>query len=227
VKFAHPIALFVALAAMSGFKADDTYTLKQAYKKDDLAVYRMILNFESDEGEVIFNVKNQYKILSVEEDGGYEMEETLLEGLLKVAGEEVKMDKEEPKVNKYDKDGKRIKKEGDEDEDEKDPMSELIGEVFDYEPKEAVKVGQTWDVDCDYGTIHATLEAKEKVGDVECLKVTTKCKIEKKDASGEVSGTYYVRASDFSLEKLEVNIENPNLGEGMAMKKIHATMNRE
>lgn len=226
MKFAHPIALFVALAAMSGFKAEDTYSLKHVYKKDDLAIYRMILNFESEEGDVVFNVKSQYKILSVEEDGGYEMEETLLEGLLKAGGQEVTMDKEEAKVSKYDKDGNKIKKEGEE-EEEQDPMSDLIGEVFDYEPKEAVKVGQTWDRECDYGTIHATLEAKEKVGEVECFKITTKCKIEKKDASGDVSGTFYVRASDFSLEKLEVNIENPNLGEGMAMKKIHSTMARE
>ena len=201
MKLVHSFALVLAIFALSGFRSEDMYLLKQKYAKDDVAIYQANLNISAEDSEVAIEMKNSYKVLSVESDGAYEVEETLLSGTMKFNGEEHAMDKGEPKANKYDKNGKKIKKEGD-DEDDNDPVSQVIDDVFDYEPKAAVKVGETWTREGDYGTMTLTLEGKEKVGDVDCLKVTLKGKMDKKDTSGDVSGTFYIRESDFSPEKM-------------------------
>ena len=225
MRLARTLFFLVAVTAMSGFRSDDTFTLKQKYKKDDVATYQLNFNASAEGTEIVFNVKNKYKVLSVEEDGAYEMEETLVEGTVKYNGDEQAMEKEEPKNHKYDKDGKEIKKDEDKD-DEDDPISKIVGDVFDFEPDQAVKIGDTWDRETTYTTIHATLEGKEKVGDVDCLKITIKATLSKKDTAGEVVGTFYVRASDFSPEKMEASIDNPKLDAETTMKKIEMKMTR-
>jgi len=225
VKLAHPLLFVLVVSALVGFRTDDTYTLKQKFKKDEVATYQATFNTSAEDSELVFDMKNRYKVLSVEEDGAYEMEETLLEGMFKFNGEEQAMEKGEPKIRKYDKEGNEVKKD-DEEEDDDDPMTNIIEQVFDYEPTKAVKIGETWDLETDYTTIHATLEGKEKVGDVECLKITIKATLSKKDTAGDVTGTFYIRTSDFSPEKMEAKIDNPKLDAETTMKKIEMKMVR-
>ena len=226
MKLAHSLGIVVAIAALSGFKSDDTFSLKQTYKKDDVAIFMQSLHISAEDSEVEMEMKTQDKVLNVADDGAYEIEETLLSGTFKFNGEEQAMEKREPKSSKYDKEGKKVKIEGENDE-QNDPIALVIEDVFDYEPKAAVKVGETWKHEGDYGTMTLTLEAKEKVGDIDCLKVTVKGKLDKKDTSVDVSATFYIRESDFSPEKMEGKIENPKLdADSPAMKKIEIKMNR-
>lgn len=226
MKLAHSFALILAISAISGFRSEDTYTLKQKYVKDDVQVYLANLNMSAEDSEIAVEMKNSYKVLKVEDDGGYEVEETLLSGTFKFNGEEHAMEKGEPKAKKYDKAGKAIKKEGDDDETD-DPVSKVMDDVFEYEPKEAVKIGDTWKHEGEYGTMTLVLEGKEKIGDVDCLKITLKGTMDKKDSSGDVTGTFYVRESDFSPEKMEAKVENPKLdADTPAMKKIELKMVR-
>ena len=227
MKLAHSLAIVVAITALSGFKSDDTFSLKQTYKKDDVAIFMQSLHISAEDSEVEMEMKTQDKVLNVADDGAYEIEETLLSGMYKYNGEEHAMEKGEPKASKYDKDGKKVKKEGEDDESDNDPVVLVVEDVFDYEPKAAVKVGDTWKHEGEYGTMTLTLEAKEKVGDIDCLKITVKGALDKKDSSGDVSATFYIRESDFSPEKMEGTIENPKLdAEGPAMKKIEIKMTR-
>lgn len=225
VRIIHSACVLIMVSALMGFRADDTYSLKQKYNKDDVATYQMSFGITTDEGDISFSTKNRFKVLSVDEDGAYEMEETMLGGTLKAGGEEQAMEAEDPKIRKYDKDGKEIKENKD-DEEEEDPVSKVVDDVLSFEPDHAVKIGETWDREGDYGTIHAKLEGKEKLGDVDCLKITVKSTLSKKDASGEVSATFFVRESNFTPEKVEATMENANLGEGVVMKKIEMKMER-
>ncbi len=226
MKLVHSFAVALVIASLSGFRSDDTFTLRQIYKKDEVEVFQSNLNLSSEGTEFEMDMKTSYKVLAVEEDGAYELEETLLSGTFKVNGEEQAMEKGEPKATKYDKDGKEVKKQGS-DEEEDDPMSQVIDDVFNYEPKSAVKIGESWKRDGDFGTMTLTLEGKEKVGEVECLKIALKGTINKKDATGDVSGTFFVRADDFSPEKMEAKIDNPKLmADEPAMKKIEVKMIR-
>lgn len=226
MKLVHSIAFLTAVFALSGFRADDTFTLRQKYKKDDVQIYVANLNISADDTEVEMEMKTSYKVLGVEEDGAYELEETLLSGKFKFNGMEQPMDKGEPKASKYDKEGTKIKKEGD-DEDEDDPVSKAIDDVFEYEPKEAVKVGDTWKHEGNYGTMNLKLEGKEKVEGVDCLKISLKGTMDKKDSSGEVTATFLIREDDFSPVLMDAKIENPKLdAESPAMKKIEVKMKR-
>lgn len=225
VKLVHPLSFLIAVVALSGFKSDETFTLKQKYKKDDVATYHQTFNASAEDSEFSVDMKNRFKVLSVEEDGAYEVEETMLEGTFKVNGDEMPMEKGDPKVRKFDKEGKEVKK-ADDEEDEDDPVSKIVEDVFDYEPKNPVKIGETWDIDSEFTTIHAKLEGKEKVGDVECFKITIQATLSKKDTSGDVTGTFYVRADDFSPEKMEAKVDNPKLDAETTMKKIEMTMTR-
>lgn len=224
MRFSRLALLPVVVLSLSGFRPDDSYTLKQKYAKDQVETYQASFTVSAEGAEFEASMKNRYKVLSVESDGAYEIEETTLEGNLKMNGEEQAMEKSEPKVRKYDKDGKEVKKDGE--EEDNDPVSDLVDEVFDFEPDHAVKVGDSWDLDTTYGTIHATLESKEKVGEVDCLKVTIKGTLTKKDSAGDVTGTFFVRASDFSPEKMEAKVDNPKLSADEQLKKIEIKMNR-
>ncbi len=226
MKLVHSLALVLAVTSLLGFRSDDTFTLKHKVKKDEVLVSQRTLNLSAEESEILMDMKIKEKVLSVEEDGAYEIEESLLSGTLKVNGEEQAMDKDEPKATKYDKNGKEIKKEGAPPE-EVDPVADILNDVLDFEPKEAVKIGDTWKHDGDFGVMEITLESREKVGDVDCLKITLKGKLSKKDTVGDVTGTFYIRADDFSPEKMEAKIENPKVkADASAMKLIEIKMTR-
>ncbi len=225
MKLVHSVVLAIAITSLSGFKSEDTFTLRQKYKKDDVQVYVANLNLSSDGSEIEMEMKTSYKVLGVEDDGAYELEETLLSGSFKFNGEEQAMDPGKPKATKYDKDGTEIKKEGE--VEEEDPVSDAIDDVFEYEPKGAVKIGETWKHEGKFGTMDLTLEGKEKVEDVDCLKITLKGKMDKKDTSGDVTATFLVREDDFSPVAMEAKIDNPRLdSEAPAMKKIEVKMKR-
>ncbi len=222
MKLSRLLPLSIAVLSLAGFRADDTYTLKQVYKKDAVETYESEMTIVDDMSEIQLKSKDRYKVVSVAEDGAYEMEETTLEGTMKVNGQESAVEKTDPVVHKYDKDGKEVKKEGD---DEDDPVSNLMSDLISEEPDHAVKVGESWDKEIDAGTLHCKLEGIEKVGDQDCLKLSIKGKLSKKDTSGESDGTIFVRVSDFSLQKLEVTLDNPKIGEA-SMKKIELKMTR-
>jgi hypothetical protein len=225
MKLVHSIALVTAFFALSGFRADDTYTLRQKYKKDEVQIYVANLNITAEDSVVEMEMKTSYKVLGVEEDGAYELEETLLSGTFKFNGEEHAMEKGEPKANKYDKVGTKIKKDGE--EEEEDPVSDAIDDVFEYEPKEPVKVGDTWKHEGNYGVMTLTLDGREKVEDVDCLKITLKGTMDKKGATGDVTATFLIRADDFSPVTMDAKIENPKLdSDSPAMKKIEVKMKR-
>ena len=226
MKLMRSFALVLMVSALSGFRSDDTYTLKHKILKGEEAVFQANLNISAEGSEVEMDMKTKNKVLSLEDDGAYELEETLLSGTFKVNGEEHPMDRGEPKATKYDKDGKKVKKEGADDEDN-DPISKLMDDVFEFEPKAAVKVGEVWLLEGEYGTMTLTLEGKEKVGEVDCLKITLKGKIDKKDAAGDVSGTFLIRVDDFSPEVMEAKIENPKVeADAPPIKKIEFKLTR-
>jgi hypothetical protein len=225
MRFAHSFALVLAVSALSGFKTEDTFTLRQKYTKGDVQVYTASINISEDSSEILMEMKTSYKVLGVEDDGAYELEETLLSGTFKFNGEEHAMDKGVPESTKYDKDGKKVIKEGE--EEEEDPISDAIDDVFGYEPKAAVKIGESWKHDGKFGEMTLTLEGKEMVESVNCLKISLKGTMDKKGANGDVTATFLIREDDFSPVLMDAKIDNPKLdSDSPQMKKIEVKMKR-
>lgn len=216
MKLARPVLFLVALTALAGFRSDETYTLKQLPVKGEEQTVSIEMHLTVEDTDMTIEGKSHSKVTIVNDDGSYEQEETNLESKQTVNGEVQELGKQEPKIVKYDKNGKRIKAEDEPD----DPLLNALKDVFDSEPVHAVKIGESWTHDGEYGSATMQLVGPEKVGDVDCLKLTMKGSLSKKDSAGDGEGTIYLRAKDFRMEKAEMKIENLKIGEGPVIKKI-------
>jgi hypothetical protein len=196
-----------ALLSISGVSMqEETYSLRYKVLPDDIFHYKSNLGMEFEGMKVSVENKFRVKVLKVEEDGSYEIEETVLEGLAKFNGEEQAMEASEPKKVKIGADGKRVKEEGDEDED--DLVSLLLATAVDFEPKAAVKIGDSWDIPGKVCEGKFKLAGKEERASVPCLKIEMIGKVVSDGGAGDVTGTVFLRAKDFKLIASELQVEN-------------------
>jgi hypothetical protein len=218
-------ALPIMLLTLVATPQDATYTLKQKPVAGHESILKMKMNLESSDLNLDMKSESLYKITKVEDDGSFEMETTVLEGTVTLNGEENVIPKGEPEKSKYDKDGNEIKKEGE--EQDEDPISEMINVLAEFEPKKAVKVGDTWELKSKYGTLTGKLEGKESYAKIDCLKITVSGKFTEKGAGGTVEGTILLNSKDFDLEKLKFTVENAKLSEEMPEAKFKFELERK
>lgn len=225
--FTSKAALFLAIATLGFAPAQDkTYNLREKHKEGSEKVYEIVVNFESEGFTMEMKTKNRFKIVKVNEDGSYDEEDTLLGGTTKFNGEEQAIDAEDPKINHYDKDG-NLKKEEKAEEDEEDPISTLLDLLDGSDPADPVKAGHKWEHESKIGKTKFEFAGPEKLEDVEALKLTCEGKFTKEGISGDMSATAWVRASDASLEKLELKSDNMVPGEGAPAGKVKVTVLRK
>lgn len=217
--------LFLSLAAL-GFAPlqDTTYSLREKHKEGSERTYEIAVNFEAEGFTMEMKSKNRFKITKVNADGSYEEEDTLLGGTIKFNGEEQAIDPEDAKTNKYDKDGKEIKE--DKTDEEEDPISTLLDLLDGSEPAEAIKAGHKWEFESKVGKTKFEFVGPEKLEDIETLKSTCEGKFTKEGFSGDMIATSWVRASDASLQKLELKTDNMVPGEGAPAGKVKITVTR-
>lgn len=225
--FASKAVLFLSVAAL-GFAPlqDTTYNLREKHKEGSEKVYEIAVNFESEGFTMEMKSMNRFKIVKVNEDGSYDEEDTLLGGTIKFNGEEQAIDAEDAKVHKYDKDGNEIKEDKAEEEEE-DPITTLLDLLDGSDPADPVKAGHKWEHESKIGKSKFELVGPEKLEEVEALKMTCEGKFTKEGMSGDMTATAWVRASDASLEKMELKTDNLVSGEGAPSGKVKITVTRK
>lgn len=218
---ARPVFFVLLAASLFGFRSDDTFSLVPKRVKGDVLNYQMTMNISAGSVQVVIHGKSRIKVLSVEEDGGYELEESMVEGKMTANGNEQELPVTEPKPQKYDKHGKRIKKDGE--GDNEDPSAKVLGDAMDYIPDHVVKIGETWTREFEFGTVKSKLEGKEKVGEVDCLKVSVETTLK---SGGTASATFFVREADSSIEKGTTKFEHPTSADGTGPTRIETEIVR-
>lgn len=223
--FASKAILFLSVAALGFAPLQDTkYSLREKHVEGAERVYEIAVNFEAEGFTMEMKSKNKFKITKVNADGSYEEEDTLMGGAIKFNGEEQAIDPEDAKTHKYDKDGKEIKEE--KTDEEEDPISTLMDLLDGADPVEPVKAGHKWEHESKVGKTKFEFVGPEKVDDVDSLKSTCEGKFTKEGFSGDMTATSWVRASDASLQKLELKTENMVPGEGAPAGKVKITVTR-
>jgi hypothetical protein len=203
------LALLTLIAPFFQPIQDDTYSLKYKEVVGDESLYEINMDMEFEGFQMTMFMKHKVKVLKVEEDGAYEAEETSLEGVMKFNGTEQAIPAEEPKINKYDKNGKSIKKEGE--EEDEDPMSQLLDALDEVDPEKPVKIGEEWTTKNKMVEVKAKLVGKEVNDEVPCLKVELSGKVIGEGTAGDITGTVYLRASDFKMKSAEFKLDNAKL----------------
>lgn len=220
-------ALFLISALLlPGFTQEPTYTLKTIRAVGQESTFEQSLEMGTPDGDISINMKVKVKTTKLESDGAYEVESTTLGGTMKAGGEEMAVPAGEPEIEQYDKDGKKIKKPN-VDEDGEDPFTQFLEALSDTDPIKPVKIGEEWANKNEFIEATSKIVGKEKIGEIECLKVEVSGKLIKDKTSGEFTGTYYLRTTDFSAEKVEYNSDNLNLDTDGPSIKLKFVIRRE
>ncbi len=182
-------------SAYSSFEVQDQkFSLWEKPVLGNEITHKLGLTIDAMGQEIKIEMKVKRKITKVGEKRAYESENTLLGGTMNAMGQEQAMPEQAPQKAEYGEDGKPKEK--------TDLMAAgpfgLISYVTDYEPKEDVKVGDTWKVEEKDHDSEFTLEGKETFMEIKCLKLKVKLTM-KGDASGAGTGTIWLSEDTFTL----------------------------
>jgi hypothetical protein len=217
-----PFTLALLAAAVLAFGLQEkAYDLLFKPKKDATQAYTMTIELTSEGEKFEIESEMRVKVLSVAENGDYEIERTIEKSRMKFDGEETDMGAEEPEIEKYDAKGNRIKGTKKEEDEGSDPLTHAFDLLTECTPEKPMKVGETWSrevkEDKEFDLFAAKAEYKilevVKVADVECLKISAKFTQTggSKPAKGE--GTLWIEIADFSPVKVEGTIEDLKIDE--------------
>lgn len=207
MRFSKPIlATAISLVAVAAIAFTfETYNLKRAPKEGSAATYTIKANMQVMGQDVDFSADLAEKIKMVAPNGEYSVEASQTN--IKVAGQDVPAP-ETVSVTTYKPNGELIKKEGGDTSPEGYRMSQLEGFIA---PDSEINVGDSWTKELaankERGTVatKATykLEAVEKVGDVDTLKISYTIKETEGDKPASTEGTTWIRKDDRSMVKEE------------------------
>ena len=207
-----------ALVSMLGFRVDETYSLNQNRKLNDVEIYRVVM--APIGAEMIYDSKFRFKTVKINGDGSFDREETIINGTTKKFGAG------DPTVRKYTRQGVVLP-------EKPYPGTELNADslledaLYAYIPKNPVHIGDIWGHGGEKTAINCQLVGKEKVGESDCVKVDVTVKLINGALKGNAKATIYVRAEDFSLEKIAAVIESPTDTSGtVTIKRTKFTMER-
>ena len=213
-----------ALVSMLGFRVDETYSLNQNRKLNDVETYRVVM--APIGAEMIYDSKFRFKTVKINADGGFDREETLMGVKTIINGTTKKFGAGDPTVRKYTRQGVVLP-------EKPYPGTELNADsllqdaLYAYIPKNPVNIGDRWGHGGEKTAINCQLVGKEKVGETDCVKIDVTVKLINSALKGNAKATLYVRAKDFSLEKIDAMIESPTDTSGtVTIKRTKFTMER-
>lgn len=207
-----------------GFQ-DVTYTLREVPVLGSESSFKVAMKMEAPSLNLSMAFDTTMKISKLEADGAFEIESTMTNTKTTINGEEITGEDQTLETTKYDKDGKKIKDESE--EDEPDPFSDAIDAIMQYEPKTAVKSGDTWERESEFGTLTLKLTGTRKEDGVDVLVISTSGTLDKKDVSGEVKGIHLIRVKDFSVQKSEVTVTNAKFDPESEAGKLELLIERK
>lgn len=205
--------LFVAAISVAAFAVQDAVALKRTAKVGDTAKYRLKADIDLQGTEATFSELVTEKITKVESNGNYTVETAHSEGKIVFGGQDMDAPPSSQTFT-YKSNGEvvEIKAEGVDGSHYR--TANLTAVVM---AEKAVKVGDDWthEIKKDEKTGVAALkssykvEAAEKIGDFETLKVKYSTKeTEGGDAAASAEGIAWISKKDGSLVKSEGSFKN-------------------
>lgn len=206
------IALATLLLGLPAQEQTFDFKTKQIVGRE--TVVSNILSIESSQVNVEIKVENKTKVLTVESDGAYSVELTVLGGSQTANGQTSEIPAQEARTFKYDKDGEMVVSENDPPLPA-NPFTALGELLTKIEPKAPVKIGDSWESKSKYGKFTVKLVGKEKHRKVDCLKLTVSGEIAKDDLSGKADATMWLLEKDYTLVEAEASAKEANLIPGL------------
>jgi len=168
-------ALLLISAGLAGFiAAQEEYTLKLQVKEGDTFKYRFTMEMTFGEMSAVVTMNITTKVVKVDGDGNVVMESSSGDGMAKFGDQEMPIPPSPTTKTTFKPNGMPIKVEGGPDSATAMRMARLNSHLF---PDKAVKIGDKWSAEMKgEGNLPSLkgeyeLVAKEKVGDVETLKI--------------------------------------------------------
>jgi len=196
--YAKPLLLLVAAGAFMPKAQDETVTLRWKPSPDYTSALELKLDLDIQGQPVSIMLDAYTKVKKIETDGKYATETVYKNNRQIAGGQEQTGPDSEPMVSNYEADGTEIKA-----KDAPENPFEFLGWLSTFEPKDKVKVGDTWTIEKEKYTGEYKLESKEKLDDVEVFVIKANIKVKGNDLTGTGSGTVWLRAVDFDVEKVE------------------------
>ncbi len=162
-------AMLVALTA-----AQEEYTLKLQVKEGDVFKYRFTMEITFGDQSAVFTMNLTNKVIKVESNGDIVFEGSSSDGMVKFGEQEMPVPASPPTRTTFKPNGTPTKVEGGRNPESEMRMARLNSLLF---PDKAVKIGDKWNGELkgegNLPTLKAEYElvAKEKVGDIEALKI--------------------------------------------------------
>jgi hypothetical protein len=168
------VMLLISVGLAGFVAAQEEYTLKLQVKEGDTFKYRftMEMTFGDTSAIVTMNITN--KVVKVDADGNVVMESSSSDGMVKFGDQEMPIPASPATKTTFKPNGMPVKVEGGTDSANALRMARLNNHFF---PDKAVKVGDKWSAEMKgEGNLpplkgEYELVAKEKVGDIDTLKI--------------------------------------------------------
>ena len=206
---AKSLLLLVATTALLP-KTDDAVTLRWKPVADYKSVQELKMDIDVAGHAQTVQMNVHTKVKKIEEDGKYTTESVYKDFKVSVDGAEQPGPPEDPTVTvNYDEKGEIIPE-----KDAPPNPLDFVGYLMRFEPKDKVKVGDSWKIEKDTFEGSFKLEAKDKLDDVECYIVKGTVKLKGDGKSGSGTGTIWIKASDFDLLKADATFSDVTMGPG-------------
>ena len=168
-------ALLLISAGLASFvAAQEEYTLKLQVKEGDTFKYRFTMEMTFGEMSAVVTMNITTKVIKVDADGNVVMESNSSDGMVKFGDQEMPIPASPATKTTFKPNGIPVKVEGSMDSANALRMARFNSHFF---PDKAVKIGDKWSAEMKgEGNLPSLkgeyeLVAKEKVGDVETLKI--------------------------------------------------------
>ena len=219
-----PVVLVVLAGLSFGF--DDTFSLKQVRHVGDVEKFHLVLEAP---GPVVIRYESteSHKVTKVDSNGTYTIEDRTISGSQTFGTQVTQFPKQGPTSITFTALGALVQ----------DPppaglefiaVNELQMHLSEYVPTHPVKIGESWSHTSGLVSIQCTLVGHEKVGKIDCLKIAMTMKLNKDKYPGSAKETIWIRAADFSLQKLDAMAEGAEYtsNQPMTMNKNHIAIVR-
>jgi copper(I)-binding protein len=181
------VMLLVSAGLASFVAAQEEYTLKLQVKEGDTFKYRHTMEMTFGEMSIVSTTNITNKVIRVDADGNVVMESSYSDGMMKVGDQEIPIPASPATRTTLKPNGMPVKVEWG--LDSTDALR--MGQFTNFFPEKAVKIGDKWSAelkgDGSALAIKAEYElvAKEKVGDLDTLKIKVTSKLSVQEAAKE------------------------------------------
>ncbi len=217
--------VFVVLTGLS-FGTDETFALKQLRHVGHVEKFHLVLDAP---GKVIIRYEStdSYKISKVDAKSNYTIEDNLIRGFRNLGGTIEKFPKQDPNNMTYSSLGEAVRPPVPAGSDFL-AVNELQSHVYEFVPDHPVKIGESWSHTAGMVSVECSLVGHIKLGKIDCLKIAMTMKLNKEKYPGSTKETVWLRAKDFSLQKLDARTEGAEYTSNlpMSMNKNHMTIDR-